>query len=51
MASEIRDRFQIEMPVLQLFKAPTIRELAELIEQARATGGVVDVRAERAGAT
>ncbi len=42
VASEIRDRFQIEMPVLQLFKAPTIRELAELIEQAELTGGVVD---------
>ena len=50
VASEIRDRFQIEMPVLQLFKAPTIRELAELIEQAELTGGVVDT-AETAGSS
>ncbi len=45
VASEIRDRFQIEMPVLQLFKAPTIRELAELVEQGELTGGVVDAAA------
>ena len=49
VASEIRDRFQIEMPVLQLFKAPTIRELAELIEQAELTGGVVDAADTRSG--
>ena len=36
VASEIRDRFQIEMPVLQLFKAPTVRELAELVEAGHA---------------
>ena len=35
VASEIRDRFQIEMPVLQLFKAPTVRELADVVEAAR----------------
>jgi acyl transferase domain-containing protein/SAM-dependent methyltransferase len=37
VASEIRDRFQIEMPVLQLFKAPTISELAPLVEHAQAS--------------
>ena len=51
VASEIRDRFQIEMPVLQLFKAPTIRELAELVEQGELTGGVVDVAAPPAEPT
>jgi SAM-dependent methyltransferase/acyl carrier protein len=35
VASEIRDRFQIEMPVLKLFQAPTIGELAVLIEKAQ----------------
>jgi phthiocerol/phenolphthiocerol synthesis type-I polyketide synthase E len=38
VASEIRDRFQIEMPVLKLFRAPTVAELAVLIDQAQATG-------------
>ncbi|MDQ6617807.1 MAG: methyltransferase domain-containing protein, partial [Actinomycetota bacterium] len=42
VASEIRDRFQIEMPVLMLFKAPTISELAVLVEQAEVSGGVSD---------
>ena len=51
VASEIRDRFQIEMPVLQLFKAPTIRELAELVEQGELTGGVVDAAAPPAEPT
>ena len=37
VASEIRDRFQIEMPVLKLFQAPTIAELAVLVEQARSS--------------
>ncbi|MEA2506704.1 MAG: hypothetical protein QOH48_1322 [Actinomycetota bacterium] len=45
VASEIRDRFQIEMPVLQLFKAPTISELAVLVEQAEVSGGVADAPA------
>jgi acyl transferase domain-containing protein/SAM-dependent methyltransferase len=36
VASEIRDRFQIELPVLKLFQAPTIGELAVLVEQALA---------------
>lgn len=35
VASQIRDRFQIELPVLKLFQAPTIGELAVLIEQAQ----------------
>ncbi|HVM06613.1 MAG TPA: SDR family NAD(P)-dependent oxidoreductase [Acidimicrobiales bacterium] len=39
VASEIRDRFQIEMPVLQLFQAPTVGELAPLVDKARETGG------------
>src|SRR4051794_21878482 len=43
VASEIRDRFQIEMPVLQLFKAPTVRELAVLVEEAERSGGVIDL--------
>lgn len=33
VASEIRDRFQIEMPVLKLFQAPTIAQLAVLVDQ------------------
>ncbi|HXR78295.1 MAG TPA: SDR family oxidoreductase [Bryobacteraceae bacterium] len=36
IASEICDRFQIELPVLKLFQAPTIGELAVLVDQARA---------------
>jgi acyl transferase domain-containing protein/SAM-dependent methyltransferase/acyl carrier protein len=41
VASEIRDRFQIELPVLKLFQAPTVGELAVLVEQgqAQATAG------------
>ncbi|MGA8439230.1 MAG: SDR family oxidoreductase [Candidatus Sulfotelmatobacter sp.] len=35
IASEICDCFQIEMPVLKLFQAPTIAELAELVDRAR----------------
>jgi SAM-dependent methyltransferase/acyl carrier protein len=36
VAAEIRDRFQIELPVLKLFQAPSIGELAVLVEQTRA---------------
>jgi SAM-dependent methyltransferase/acyl carrier protein len=43
VASEIRDRFQIELPVLQLFQAPTIGELALLVEKAQ-SGGNADQR-------
>jgi phthiocerol/phenolphthiocerol synthesis type-I polyketide synthase E len=39
VASEIRDRFEIEIPVLKLFQAPTVAELALLIDKAKATGG------------
>lgn len=39
VASEIRDRFQIEMPVLRLFQAPTIAELAVLVGQVQAGEG------------
>ena len=39
VASEIRDRFQIEMPVLKLFQAPTIAELAVLVEKAQSSSG------------
>ena len=48
VASEIRDRFQIEMPVLKLFQAPTVAELATLIDQAQtsASGDANDVPAK-----
>ena len=39
VASEIRDRFEIEVPVLKLFQAPTVAELALLIDKAKASGG------------
>ncbi|MFI5045009.1 MAG: methyltransferase domain-containing protein, partial [Acidimicrobiales bacterium] len=42
VASEIRDSFGIEMPVLTLFKAPTIAELGVLVDEAELNGGVVD---------
>ncbi len=38
VAPEVRDRFQIELPVLKLFQAPTVAELAVLVERARAAG-------------
>jgi SAM-dependent methyltransferase/acyl carrier protein len=34
VASEIRDAFQIELPVLQLFQAPTVAQLAAIIGRA-----------------
>ena len=34
VASQIRDRFQIEMPALQMFQTPTVAELAPLVERA-----------------
>ena len=40
VASEIRDRFQIEMPVLKLFQAPTIAELAVLVDKAQTSAAV-----------
>ena len=36
VASEIGDRFQIDLPVLKLFQAPTVAELAVLVDQALA---------------
>nr|UXE45871.1 2-methoxy-6-polyprenyl-1,4-benzoquinol methylase, mitochondrial [uncultured bacterium] len=39
VASEIRDAFQIELPVLRLFQAPTVGQLAAIIDQAKASGG------------
>jgi SAM-dependent methyltransferase/acyl carrier protein len=40
VASEIRDEFKIEMPVLKLFQAPTVSELAVLVDQAVTSGGM-----------
>jgi ubiquinone/menaquinone biosynthesis C-methylase UbiE/acyl carrier protein len=51
VASEIRDKFQIEMPVLKLFQAPTVAELATLIDRAARSGGVDDPPELVAGAT
>src|SRR5262249_29084070 len=39
IASEICDRFQIELPVLKLFQAPTVAELAVLVAQASLGAG------------
>jgi phthiocerol/phenolphthiocerol synthesis type-I polyketide synthase E len=38
VASEIRDAFDIELPVLKLFQAPTVGQLAALVDQLRAGG-------------
>src|SRR5262249_26470269 len=38
VSSEIRDRFQIEVPVIKLFQAPTIAQLGAFIDQARTPG-------------
>ena len=35
VAAEIRNTFAIEIPVLQLFKAPTVAQLAVLVENTR----------------
>ncbi len=43
VAAEICERFQIELPVLKLFQAPTIGELAVIV--ARAQAGDVDEKA------
>jgi acyl transferase domain-containing protein/SAM-dependent methyltransferase len=39
VSSEIRDKFQIELPVLKLFQAPSVGELAVVIDQAKAGTG------------
>jgi phthiocerol/phenolphthiocerol synthesis type-I polyketide synthase E len=41
MTSEIRDRFDIELPVPELFKAPTVADLSVLIDAAVANGGIL----------
>jgi acyl transferase domain-containing protein/SAM-dependent methyltransferase len=38
LASEICDRFQIELPVLKLFQAPTVAELATVVDKAKEGG-------------
>jgi acyl transferase domain-containing protein/SAM-dependent methyltransferase len=38
IASEIGDRFQIDLPVLKLFQAPTVAELAVIVDEAIAGG-------------
>jgi phthiocerol/phenolphthiocerol synthesis type-I polyketide synthase E len=40
VASEIRDAFQVELPVLKLFQAPTVRQLATQVD--RLLAGEVD---------
>jgi SAM-dependent methyltransferase/acyl carrier protein len=47
IAAEICDRFQIELPVLKLFQAPTVAELAVVVDEAKA-GGVISVPTETA---
>jgi phthiocerol/phenolphthiocerol synthesis type-I polyketide synthase E len=39
VSSEIRDKFQVELPVLKLFQAPSVAELAVVIDQAKAGTG------------
>ena len=57
IASEICDRFQIELPVLKLFQAPTVSELAVLVDRAcvgdadSEPARIVPVSADAAGAT
>jgi len=51
IASEICDHFQIELPVLKLFQAPTVAELAVLVDQTRAGDAAAQpVRAKAAAA-
>jgi acyl transferase domain-containing protein/SAM-dependent methyltransferase/acyl carrier protein len=42
IAAEICDRFQIELPVLRLFQAPTIGELATIVDKGQAGAGEVE---------
>ncbi|HEX6051798.1 MAG TPA: SDR family NAD(P)-dependent oxidoreductase, partial [Gemmatimonadaceae bacterium] len=39
VSSEIRDKFQVELPVLKLFQAPSVGELAVVIDQAKTGTG------------
>jgi acyl transferase domain-containing protein/SAM-dependent methyltransferase len=41
VASEIRDAFEIELPVLKLFQAPTVGQLATIVDDLRSTDRVV----------
>jgi acyl transferase domain-containing protein/SAM-dependent methyltransferase len=50
VAAEIRNRLGVEVPVLELFKAPTIAELALIVEQARAGGDAGALEASATGA-
>jgi SAM-dependent methyltransferase/acyl carrier protein len=40
IAAEVCDHFQVEMPVLKLFQAPTVAELAVLVDKAKLNGSV-----------
>lgn len=48
VASEIRDRFEVEIPVLKLFQAPTVAELAVIIDNAKTAGPAIDLPASPA---
>jgi malonyl CoA-acyl carrier protein transacylase/protein-L-isoaspartate O-methyltransferase len=47
VSAEIRDHFGVEMPVLQLFKAPTISELAPLVENPSGDASLPGTEARR----
>lgn len=49
VAAEIRNRLGAEVPVLELFKAPTIAELAPIVDQVRAGGDPAEPAARPAG--
>jgi acyl carrier protein len=36
--ARIRDAFQVELPLLRLFEAPTVAQLAHLVPEARGVG-------------
>jgi phthiocerol/phenolphthiocerol synthesis type-I polyketide synthase E len=46
VAAEIRNRLGADVPVLEFFKAPTVAELAPLVDKARASGGTERAAAE-----
>jgi phthiocerol/phenolphthiocerol synthesis type-I polyketide synthase E len=50
IALEICDRFQIELPVLKLFQAPTVAELAVVVDQTLAGRASEPARAKTAAA-
>jgi len=51
MTSEIRDRFSIELSVPELFKAPTVADLAILVDAAIADDGSLRTIGDDGGAT